>query len=370
MTLMQRPGTHVAMLAAVGIRFAAALAAAGIMLSGCSVADGILGGSDKDGAGMTMTPAPAPAPTPTPTPTPTPAPAPGPSADARSKFFPVPERAGMTDPTATVVGGQTGARVASGGTSRIWGLGTQDSIVGKSFETLVGEEWNSPPSRTFPQFSEFEFGSPADSNGIPLQTAPAETASAENPRSVAAYQAVLEHSMFLFQGGLYRYAIDGVHAARPGMLALSTGDPTSGPAIAGSWTGKAVGFETDGTRATDPYFPLHPTTAERLIVQGDVEIGVTLDSGTQNVRWAFRNWDGGSIDYPTVDHTGANFVPSASDDHYLAYFGTGGNPNAWTSKSVGIQFYGPGRQEAGGLFEFVWQDRFNLTGVYGAKKQP
>ena len=355
MTLMQRPGTHVAMLAAVGIRFAAALAAAGIMLSGCSVADGILGGSDKDGAGMTMTPAPAPAPTPTPTPTPTPAPAPGPSADARSKFFPI---------TSGQVTSTIGIRIqAASDAARDGEASWASPPAGSTLETLVSQEWT---SRTFPQFSEFEFGSPADSNGIPLQKATAKTASGENPRSIAAYQAVLEHSMFIFQGGLYRYAVDGVHSARAGVLALSVGVPTrnfgtlAADNIAGTWKGKAVGLEME-TGRTRPYFPLHPSTAENLIVQGDVEIGVTLSGADQDISFEFDNWIGGSNNYPAV-----NLVGEITSDSLRI---TRPVNAPWTSQGVTIQFYGPGRAEAGGSFQFGYPGSISLMGVYGAKKQ-
>ena len=64
MTLMQRPGTRVAMLAAAGIRFAAALAAVAFTLAAC----GGGGGSARPTTQMPPQPQPQPQPTPAPAP--------------------------------------------------------------------------------------------------------------------------------------------------------------------------------------------------------------------------------------------------------------------------------------------------------------
>ena len=121
---------------------------------------------------------------------------------------------------------------------------------------------------------------------------------------------------------------------------------------------------------TRPYFPLHPSTAERLIVQGDVEIGVTIPApNSQNVSFKIEDWTGGTLDYPDI--TDGNFGNLIAGDHlFIKSFNSPSTPSApWTSGEARIQFYGPGRAEAGGSFNFNYRNSMNIYGVYGAKKQ-
>ena len=265
--------------------------------------------------------------------------------------------------------------------------------AGSTLETIVTEE---TAQQGFPQFSVFEFGAATNANGIPLQKA---TKTEAGRYAAVAYQAVLEHSMFLFQGGIYYNQQFPDGRLWPGTLRLSTGTPSTGSPVAGTWEGRAVALEHDGFGAgrTNPR-TIDLDQAESLIVQGDVEIGVTLDGGGQNVTWAFRDWEGGSIEYPDVTSEGtrvyteedieallgdfpglsereiANIRESlTSDDHYRVYHDPEGglSGTGWSDRTVGIQFYGPGRQEAGGTFTFEWEgERYILFGAFAAKKQP
>ena len=319
------------------IRLAFVAALAAFALGACSGG----GGKPITTAG-TMTPAPGA--TPAPSPTPTPAPTPGaPTAGDRTEFFPVRE-------------GQI-----------TWGFGSLSVPEGSTLQNLISNEGTDIV--TFPQFSEFQFGALANANGIPLQKATKE----DDNYAVIAYQAVLEHSMFLFQGGVYN-----TDSGSPDFNAvnLSTGVPTpstSNP-VAGTWKGKAVGLETKEQSGNSPSVSI--AQAESRIVQANVEIGVSLDGDNQNVTWAFKDWTGGSTEHPDVSHEGTTLITEgdfASNDHYRAYFKDDDSLPVWTSRSVGIQFYGPGRQEAGGNFAFLrpveavstW-----LRGVFAAKKQP
>ena len=236
-------------------------------------------------------------------------------------------------------------------------------------------------SRNFPQFSEFQFGAAADANGIPLQKSPAKI---EADRHAAiAYQAVLEHSMFIFQGGVYSFALDTLVpevSGRPSGAYFSTGVPTTGSPIAGTWNGKAVGFEVSYAERP-PTFAINAGQAESRIVQGDVEIGVSLDGTDQNVTWAFTDWTGGSIDYPDFTSAGQSVRKiGGQGDHYLIYSDSPfSNPQAAledlaeSTRTVDIQFYGPGRQEAGGTFFFRREMSrtldYAIQGAFAAKKQ-
>ena len=348
-----RQGGDCAMPSTIRLAFVAALAA--FALGACSGG----GGKPTTTAG-TMTPAPGATPAPSPS---------TPTAGDRTDFFPVRAEQKTISP---VLVPSTGSTLENLVRPR---SGTGADAVGQ--RGLNGEIGN------FPQFSEFEFGASAENaNGIALQKSPTKLATTRlaDTYAAVAYQAVLEHSMFLFQGGVYNLGIELAGRFRntvgPDALFLSIGTPSTGNPVAGRWKGTAVAleFDPDSTSAT-----VGRTQAENLIVQGDVEIGVTLDGNDQNVTWAFRNWDGGSIEYPDVTHEGTALVTEgdfASSDHYRTYFKEGEEdpgPNGWTSRSVEIQFYGPGRQEAGGRFGFqreygdtasdVW-----LQGVFAAKK--
>ena len=140
--------------------------------------------------------------------------------------------------------------------------------------------------------------------------------------------------------------------------------------------------------------PISLAEAEKHVVQADVEIGVTLDGSTQNVTWAFKNWTGGSgsIDYPDLTmpertellRTDPNIqgFEASEGNHFLAYRFQEDTISSlddlpWASGHVGIQFYGPGRQEAGGYFSFSHYyvrdgNAYNESGVRGffaARKQ-
>ena len=244
--------------------------------------------------------------------------------------------------------------------------------TGKTLSNLIREEIT---RLNVPQFSVFEFGAAETANGIPLQKSRPKT---EDGRYAAvAYQAVLEHSMMLVQGGVYRFAVDGVTAARAGGVEISTGVPTTGDPVAGTWTGKAIGFEWSDTPDGRPTYDINAGQAERRIVQADVEIGVTLNGNDQSVTWAFTDWTGGSVQHPDFTSEGTSLRPptqgfpapqTSEGDHYLVY--SGGSP----SRVVAIRFYGPARQEAGGTFEFsrTLQNpaiAYSLEGAFAARKQ-
>lgn len=274
--------------------------------------------------------------------------------------------------------------------------------AGSTLETLVPREHSNFPgtSAGIPQFSVFEFGSYTNSNGIPLQKATKE----DDSYTAIAYQAVLNHSMFLIQGGIYTpdHSADTGHPAparRQHGLGFSTGAPSTGSPVAGTWEGRAVGVETLSSFSGSAPAP--------KMVQADVEIGVTLDGGNQNVTWAFRDWEGGSREYPDLTHDEpiaptlfteenvlrildpdgsftaeerAAALALANNDHRLLYGHVGRLPYqgsaGWKSKVLDIQFYGPGRREAGGRFDFHFEDggqnfrQYFLDGVFAAKKQP
>ena len=259
--------------------------------------------------------------------------------------------------------------------------------TGTTLSNLIGEDYT---SRNHPQFSVFQFGAAANANGIPLQKA----TKTEADRYVAvAYQAVLEHSMFLFQGGVYNSSFgnpDEVAAVHPSGVYFSTGVPTTGAPVAGTWTGKAVGFEWAESPDGRPTFAINTPQAEGLIVQGDVEIGVSLNGNDQNVTWEFTNWKGGSTDYPSFTSRDVREFRSGGSqavrktggqgDHNLVYsdgpvFPTSGLDIVESHRTVDIQFYGPGRQEAGGTFWFLKISEnptihYTIRGGFAAKKQP
>ena len=314
------------------IRLAFVAALAAFALGACSGG----GGKPTTMAG-TMTPAPSPS---------------TPTAGDRTDFFPI-----AAEHLAMTVVGDERTYIPTGTT----------------LSSLPGEAYT---SRNHPQFSVFEFGAVTNANGIPLQKSPTKTSAGRY--AAVAYQAVLEHSMFLFQGGVYNFAVDGVTAGRPSGAYLSTGVPTTGSPIAGTWKGKAVGLEWAVSPTGRPTLAVNAGQAERPIVQADVEIGVSLDGTDQNVTWAFTDWTGGSIDYPDYTSEGTLLLtesqgspPHVSDgDHYLVYRDQGGSP-----LNVSIRFYGPDRQEAGGTFRFQRRVenptiQYTLEGVYAAKKQP
>ena len=339
------------------IRLAFVAALAAFALGACSGG----GGMTTPTAG-TMTPAPTPTPTPAPTPsTPTPG--------DRTDFFPI----------------------ASEHPEQVTRTERQNVPAGTTLSNLLGEEYT---RINFPQFSVFEFGAAVEDKGIPLQK---DTATAAGRYAAVAYQAILEHSMFLFQGGVYHFAVQNTAVGRPGGVYFSTGDPTTGPAVAGTWTGKAVGFEWSETappggtgNAIRPTFAINTAQAERRIVKADVEIGVSINNDNENVTWAFTNWTGGSTDYPSFTSQDVREFQSGGSqavrktggqgDHYLVYSDgpvrpTSGLDIVESHRTVGIQFYGPGRQEAGGTFWFKKISAnpttdYTIQGGFAAKKQP
>ena len=246
-------------------------------------------------------------------------------------------------------------------------LGLRDiPEVGTTLENVLVERLTDIGYRPF---NEFQFGAAENANGIPLQEAPKTEA---GRYAGIAYQAVLEHSMLLVQGGFF-VPSDSNDLYGPRGLRISTGVPTTGNPVAGTWKGKAVAVELRAGGA-------QPVTevdaqAESLIVQGDVEIGVSLEGDDQNVTWAFKNWDGGSVEYPEVTNEGMEISlredSTGEETGHLFFSGIANRDSTtWTSRSIQMQFYGPGRQEAGGTFNFVWQATRGLWGGFAAKKQP
>ena len=265
--------------------------------------------------------------------------------------------------------------------------------AGTTLQNLVSEQL---AASNFPQFSVFEFGAPTNANGIPLQR---DTKTEDGRYAAIAYQAVLDHSMFLFQTGVYNQGEERSSFFLPD-ASFWTGNPTTGNKVAGTWKGKAVGTEHmsgHGSRATSNLV-ISLAAVEPSIVQADVEIGVTLEGDDQNVTWAFKNWDGGSLDFPDVSSEGVSLMNEeaianqvregsteeqraiiralhTSNDHYQVFHkgesGVIDESSTWTSLYTYLQFYGPARQEAGGFFHFEYQgEKHMLRGVFAAKKQP
>ena len=243
-----------------------------------------------------------------------------------------------------------------------------------TLENLLGGYWE---EQNFPQFSEFEFGAATNANGIPLQKA---TKTEAGRYAAVAYQAVLEQSMFLLQGGIYNYRHSTYGGTDTGLASFSTGNRYTGSPIAGTWKGKAVAIEEVLVGGRPSAVDLDQ--AERLIVQGDVEIVATVSgSRYQNLAWEFSNWEGGSVAYPDVSsrqHPGAlTYIPAPGNNHFATAAGSAGlnlPENALGLASLNVQFYGPSAQEVGGAFQFFRLGggglrTYQLSGVYGAKKE-
>ena len=268
-----------------------------------------------------------------------------------------------------------------------------------ALETLIREY--ATDGTDFPQFNVFEFGLPANANGIPLQ----KTAKMQADRySAIAYQAVLEHSMLLFQRGIYPFGpgpfAPGVNTdnKKSGSFGFTTGSTPSIGAVAGTWKGKSIGHVWDGDfrdNWPDPVTLADIAIVERSIIQGDVEIGVTLDGDNSKIRWEFGNWIGGSGDYPTYKHEAlildnrhSSVRPIAVDtcayensyqrcglDTHIFHFassGPEGNPEPWLNTALRFQFNGPNREEVSGFFNLGSNEEVDvyLRGVFAAKKQP
>ena len=280
---------------------------------------------------------------------------PAPTLPSTSKFFPINTESGqVTRITRTLWNTVPGYQAAD-----------FEFPAGSTLETLVDEGYT---RLNIPQFSEFEFGQPVDTNGIPLQK---DTATVADRYAAVAYQAVLEHSMLLLQGGVYNTGVAGF--PNRDVLVLSTGFPSPlSPSVAGTWKGKAVGFEEPRGWMDNnaPQVPITSEEAEKHIVQADVEIGVALDGGDQNVTWAFRNWEGGRVEYPDVTSEGVPLLSRNSTNVNVNFSKRDLDSTTWTVQGVGIRFYGPARQEAGGIFNFEWNNARSLRGGFAAKKQP
>ena len=335
MTPMQRLGTRVAMLAAVGIMLAGCSGGGtSPMAGGMTPAPGAGGGMEQPGAGGGGTPATATLP--------------------------------VTFPTT--------------GTEKLLGLvRLEDSLTAPAGLTL-GNLFSDPEVEAFNvvQFDDFEFSPVTVPDGIELNGIELSKASAAQDGRYAtiAYRGILEHSMFLFQGGVYNRQMFDDQGRRtrrsPSFNAydLSIGNPTEGNLVAGTWKGIAVGFE----------YPNAPETAtimwntrreEQRIVQGNVEIGVTIPPGGSSAITAkFRDWTGGFFTYPDVILE-ATDMRYNSDGNRAGTFGSSITDNTdWSSIFVDGQFYGPAYQEAGGTFAFqLRSQRALIGGVYGAKKQ-
>ena len=254
--------------------------------------------------------------------------------------------------------------------------------TGATLQNLVTKPWT---DRNFIQFSEFDFGSATDNDGIMLSKASAQGAGRYN---AIAYQGILDHSMFLFQGGIYNYPRSaGNSVGQIGSISYSIGTASPGNAIAGTWEGIAVAAQHDiqnalvpGTRATHSITG-SAAAAERRIVRGDIEIGIAISGGTSALSFEFSNWQGGTVNFPD----GPTYVSTADgsettiDGSEFSYFYPGfvlrdGLPDPsdgpWGAANLTGHFYGPQHQEVGGWFRAhnIRDDAF-LAGVFGAKKQ-
>ena len=131
--------------------------------------------------------------------------------------------------------------------------------VGTTLENVLVERLTDIGYRPF---NEFQFGAATNANGIPLQKA---TKTEAGRYAAVAYQAVLEHSMFLVQGGFF--ALSGSDDLfGPRGLRISTGVPSTGSPVAGTWTGKAVAAELPHSGRDRPVAEID-AQAERFIVQ-------------------------------------------------------------------------------------------------------
>ena len=267
--------------------------------------------------------------------------------------------------------------------------------AGTTLETLVPEEHT---RAGIPQFSVFEFGSLTTRNGIPLQRAtktgePLPTRPDVRSYDAVAYQAVLDHSMFLIQGGLYSRDNSGQRYQH--ILSFSTGAPSTGSPVAGTWEGK--GRSRSRLRPTirrrSPPQELSKATS-RLALPSTAAIRMspghsgTGKAGPQSIRTSHTKGPPCSLgktfsEFGTLtenlrprsarrfSHVGQVAITVSFMDTERAPYRHNVPPRDGQAKPWTFSSTGRAGQEAGGVFAFEWQgiERF-LHGVFAAKKQP
>lgn len=250
--------------------------------------------------------------------------------------------------------------------------------TGLTLENLVHQPPGAEIKIDFQQYSDFDF-SAATPSGLELHGATLSKATKEQADRYAAvaYRGVLEHSTFLFQGGIYNYLSSGKIAAH--YISIGT-PPTGGNVVAGTWKGVAIGQEhwlAGNERA------ISNAQAERHIALGNVELSVTMGGSSPSGTIGFGDWQGGTHAYPdtSVDVTFDIDNSENSDFRWVTFdnsfpVGAGGDradlPDGLHSVVGNGYFYGPERQEAGGhfLLNLGGENAGKaLGGVWGAKKQ-
>ena len=331
---------------------------------------------------------------------------PTPAASGRDKFFPIPLGYSMTGITRAKRLGDGENPFASEG---FWSIGAYYEIPpnvapgGVKLNELqrrkrfywesVTEHFTTAPP--IPEFTVFNFGAANNMNGIPVQKA---TATQADRYAAVAYQAILEHSMFLFQGGFYHYETGGVTGGHPILTGFSLGKATpSGSSgrcqdcfgnnpIAGTWNGVAVGVESlrEGEAITREEFRRpNPLNADNVTgVTADVEIKVVPQSNPENwgdgLTLTIDNWKGATGDYGTarfVNFSASGTVDEENIHMYEAHLVLSPVRNFGTADML---FYGPKGEEVGGTFEIQGttllsspkNQLYFINGVFAAKKQP
>ena len=211
-------------------------------------------------------------------------------------------------------------------------------------------------------------------NGIDLSKA-AQTGTVYGYNYAAiAYQGVLKHSMFLFQGGVYEYSNVGIvpppFRNQIASHHISIGNPPEGnDPIAGTWKGIAIGFEHHPSGDERANIRERTTAAaERHIVMGNVELDVTIPSdGSPTGTIEFSDWEGGTSSYPDSGTLNLRLGTSANQAP-ISWDASGNLPDGYDAARGSGQFYGPQRQEAGGVFSFGISRSLGISGIWGASQ--
>ena len=311
-----------------------------------------------------------------------PPPAPSAAGD-RSKFFPLRQLRDGTGNDASAEGHITFSR-----NEHTDGKGTVTVVVDTwiprafvEFEHLV----NLPDAPQLavtrfeaPEFSDFTFGEPTNANGIDLQRA---TKVQAGKYAAIAYQAILEHSMFIFQGGIYKHKSVAPTSNTPypdfnldggyyGAIAMAVGDraPYHGP-VTGTWKGKAVGIETHDSREINSPYPYTLSEAERAIMTANVLLEATAGgTSDRGIMLEFSGLKGGTEGKHLSSYQLWGKMPSL--DSFYETINLHERPLDHGEGSAAMHFYGPKGGEAVGKFSLNNRDsRFGFAGGFAAKKQ-
>ena len=225
----------------------------------------------------------------------------------------------------------------------------------------------------------FDFGPAAVSRGIELNgidlSKATQTGTVHGYKYAAiAFQGALEHSMFLFQGGVYEYSNVGIvldpFQNQIASHHISIGNPPEGnDFIAGTWKGITIGFEHHPLGDERSNIRERTTAAaERHIVMGNVELDVTIPSdGSPTGTIEFSDWEGGTSSYPDSGTLNLRLGTSANQAP-ISWDASGNLPDGYDAARGSGQFYGPQRQEAGGVFSFGVSRFLGISGIWGASQ--